>query len=247
MWQIPLPEALQGALQVHGLALDEQPQHAWPLLSADEQAQAGRYRLHADRVRFAATRSAARVLLARRIGCAPAAIDIAYGLHRKPEVRGVAGRALPHAPLFNVSHCAGIALIAIGESGSLDCLGVDVERRDAALDPHALAALCCTEQERHRLAQADNAQAMFYAIWVAKEAALKAVGVGITDHLQSVCVDVRPGRQLALRSRMHAWQGLRACQLDVPEDYFAAVCWSARAAGQASDPARPAAAIQELR
>lgn len=227
MQRIPLPESIASTIEIHRLALqlDEEPMDALPVLTSAERVAAGRFHFCADRVRFAATRAAARVLLSRRLACPPQAIDIAPGLHRKPEVRGVHGRPVGAAPLFNVSHSGNVALIAIGEPSRLDGLGVDVERCDPTLDPFPIADIGCTEHELACLRTASNPRDVLYPIWVAKEAALKAVGVGIPDHLRSISIESKPWPEVGIRTAVDAWTGLRVHSVDVPEGYLAAVAW----------------------
>lgn len=231
MQRIPLPESLAGAIEIHrlDLQLDEEPHGAWPALTAAERAAANRFIFCADRVRFAVTRAAVRLLLAREFGCAPHVIDIALGPHRKPEVRGVSGRTVSGAPLFNVSHSGSHALIAIGNSRRLDSLGVDIERCDPALDPFLIADVGCTKLERDCLRSAKNPRDVLYPIWVAKEAALKAVGVGIAEHLQSVSIELQSGPEVGLRTEVAQWSGLRVRALEAPSGYVAAVAWSGTA------------------
>ncbi|ATE59253.1 4-phosphopantetheinyl transferase [Thauera sinica] len=221
---------MTGVIEIHRLELrlDEEPGDALSMLTELERQMAGRYRQRADRVRSAATRAATRVLLARWLDCAPQAIDIAPGPHNKPGVVGIAGRAFCAAPLFNVSHSGGFSLIAIGNPARLACLGVDIEHRDPALDPFPIAEMGCTEAERRCLRDAPNPLDVLYPIWVAKEAVLKAVGVGIPDHLQSVSIELRPGFEIGVNSRTDACAGVQARMLDAPDGYAAAVAWRSK-------------------
>ncbi|MGO3130279.1 MAG: 4'-phosphopantetheinyl transferase family protein [Alcaligenes sp.] len=228
MQRIPLPKSLACAVEIHrlDLRLGEEPRDAWPVLTSAEREATVRYHFCADRVRFAATRATVRVLLSRELGCAPQAIDIVSGPHRKPEVRGINGRPVSGAPLFNVSHSGGFALIAIGKAQRLGCLGVDIERCDPSLDPYPIAELGCTEREWDFLRGATNPRDMLYSMWVAKEAVLKAVGVGIPDHLQSVSIELKPWPEIGVTTDMHGWRGLQARALVAPYGYVAAVAWN---------------------
>lgn len=227
MQRIPLPEDLASVIEIHrlDLQLDEEPLDALPVLTPAERAAMGRFRFCADRVRFAATRAAARVLLSRRLACPPQAIDIAPGPHGKPEVRGVRGRSVDAAPLFNVSHSGRVALVAIGEPSRLSGLGVDVERCDPDIDPFAIADIGCTEHELACVRTASNPRDVLYPIWVAKEAALKAVGVGIPDHLHSISIELQPGHEVGVDTTVKTWDGLKVRAVEAPEGYLAAVAW----------------------
>lgn len=227
MLRIPLPEGLASVIEIYrlDLRLNEEPMDALPVLSPTEQVAAGRFRFCADRVRFAATRAAVRLLLSRRFDCSPQAIDIVPGTHCKPEVRSAGGRPVRRAPLFNVSHSGGFSLIVIGDPARLDHLGVDIERCDSELDPFPVADIGCTESEWEFLRAAANPRDAFYPIWVAKEAALKAVGVGVFDHLRSVSIELGPGPEIGVRTGVAHWSGLQARALEAPSGYVAALAW----------------------
>ncbi|MFT4101592.1 MAG: 4'-phosphopantetheinyl transferase superfamily protein [Burkholderiaceae bacterium] len=227
MQRIPLPESLASVIEIHrvDLELEHEPREACAVLAPEERDAAQRYRFRADRVRYAVTRAAVRELLARRFGCAPQAVDIAVGPHRKPWLRGVGGGPAADAPLFNVSHSGRFSLIAIGASARLGALGVDIEHCDPALDPFPIADIGCTGPERECLRRASNPLDVLYPIWVAKEAALKAVGVGIPEHLLSVCIELGPVAQVGVGSTVAAWAGLKAMALPAPSGYVAAVAW----------------------
>ncbi|MDR0703173.1 MAG: 4'-phosphopantetheinyl transferase superfamily protein, partial [Azoarcus sp.] len=206
----------------------EEPHDVLPLLSEAERGMAGRYRRCADRVRFARTRAATRILLSRRLNCLPQAIEIALGAFNKPEITGVRGCANHVAPLFNVSHSGSFALIAMGDSARLANLGIDIERCDPALDPFQIADLGCTEHEKAYLFRSPDPVRTIYPIWVAKEAVLKAVGVGIPDHLQSVSIELRPGAEIGVRCHVADWHGMESRALEIAEGYAAALAWRDR-------------------
>ncbi|MDR2032850.1 MAG: 4'-phosphopantetheinyl transferase superfamily protein [Azoarcus sp.] len=226
MRRIPLPERLASRMEVYclSLRLDEEPHDVLPLLSETERRMAARYRRCADRVRFARTRAATRILLSRRLNCPPQAIEIAPGAFNKPEIRGCATEYRP-APLFNVSHSGDFALIAIGDSVSLANLGVDIEQCDPALDPFQIAEIGCTEHEKACLSHSPDPLQTLYPIWVAKEAVLKAVGVGIADHLQSVSIELRSGAEIGVRCHVADWHGMESRALEIAAGYAAALAW----------------------
>lgn len=144
----------------------------WPWLDAGEQARAARYRQPADRIRFALTRSRLRQLLAARLDMSPAALRFVSNPWGRPELASGAGLA------FNVSHGGDHALIALSAARQV---GVDIERIDPALDWQALTGMVCTAAEmRAILAQPRwRHRQCFFQCWTAKEALLKACGLGI--------------------------------------------------------------------
>ncbi|WP_420997395.1 4'-phosphopantetheinyl transferase family protein [Cupriavidus sp. 30B13] len=230
-------------LSGRGMALAD----ALTCLSGPEQARCAALRRPADRLRFAVTRASLRLLLAGRLGLPPQALPLGAGAHGKPCL------GLPGAPAFNVSHAGAHGLVALAQAPQVTAVGVDVERIDAALDPPALremARVCFTPRERAWLAARAAAQwpAAFHALWTAKEALLKAPGVGIAAHLQQVSVlPAGAGARFAVMPETREAAALlcdgrvpRLYALPAPPGYAAAVAWLAPAqpggeAGEAAE------------
>lgn len=154
-------------------------------LDSDERMRAARYRRPEDQVRFASTRSALRELIGSYTGVAPADVKFAVSSLGKPEL---ANGELPGLQ-FNVSHAGEHALIAISRSRAV---GVDIEQFDESLDWRAMAKLVCAPAELEDLAACDGPQPIkrFYQCWTAKEALLKHMGIGITECLRALTIDL---------------------------------------------------------
>lgn len=246
MRALPLSDSVPDGVQAWLLPLDLRAPIKpadWHLLSEDEKARAERFHRRADRVRMAAARAALRRHLARRLGCAPAALRFELGPNDKPRLRPRGG----HKPAvtFNVSHCGEYALIAVSTAPCVAALGVDIEQRRADLDLEELAEYAFTPSERaflHRCKPCagesgappglDYASA-FFLTWVAKEAALKALGVGISEHLQTLSVRIVNERDktsstslnVALEHERVEGRPLQVSRLEVPGGYCAAIAW----------------------
>lgn len=158
MTQLSAPEGVV----VWQLALDTAT--PFPNLSPEETERAARFRFERDRHRYAVCRSALRVLLGERLGIAPEGVVFQYGPHGKPTCEGIT---------FNVSHSAGLALIALGADG------VDIERLRDDIEPKTLGRSVFTPTEL----EAINSVADFFAAWTAKEALIKAEGGGFSSPL----------------------------------------------------------------
>jgi len=184
----------------------------WGVLTAEERERALRFLRHADRLRMIATRAALRRLLGERIGVAPADLRFEAGLYGKPRL-AIGGLE------FNVSHSGGHALIALAEHLPV---GVDIERVDETADVAGLASIALTPQERDAIDVAG-----FFERWVAKEAALKALGLGIGEKLQAFSVWPGQGDLYELRHAETEWGDLRAARLEAPPGYAAALAWKA--------------------
>jgi 4'-phosphopantetheinyl transferase len=140
-------------------------------LAADERARAARYRSADDARRFCAARGWLRRVLAAEVGCQPGAVALADG-PGKPRLAG------PGGPCFNLSHAGDVAVVAVADRE----VGVDVEPIAGAAAVLDAVRVACTPAETAALDRLDpgrRAEA-FLRLWTAKEAYLKARGVGLS-------------------------------------------------------------------
>ncbi len=164
------------------------------VLSPDEVVRAGRFHFEKDRIHFTRCRSALRGLLAAYLAIPATEIRFEYLASGKPQL---ADEQNPRALQFNVSHSAGIALIAVG---SQHRLGVDIERISSEVDTAALAERFFSLRERSSLrALPDHLRVpAFFACWTRKEAFLKATGDGLSFPLTDFSVTTHPDLDPAL-------------------------------------------------
>ncbi|MFM9271599.1 4'-phosphopantetheinyl transferase family protein [Halomonas elongata] len=219
MRQLQLPEFVPGGIEVWRVALEtsrEPDAEAWGVLSREERKRARRFRNMADRVRAVTTRAALRRLLAHRLGMAPEVPRFVEGPYGKPSLPEGGGLE------FNVSHAGDIALIALAPGGAV---GVDVELRYPDAELAALLDHFLSPRER---AEHESGQAVLPLIerWVAKEAALKALGVGIGECLKTISILGKTGDSRGRYRLRHArpeWPELNAWPLEAPKGYVAAL------------------------
>lgn len=185
------------------------------ILSADERERAGRFHRPRDARRYAVGRAGLRLLLADRLGVAPARIRFEYGPHGKP---AVVDASLP----FNVSHSRGAALIAVGGAAAL---GVDIEAHDDAVEIEAIASRFFTAREVAQIrAAGPAAPTRFFRAWTRKEAYLKAVGGGLSIPLTSVEIElVDVPRILRIDADERAHESWSVRDLEAPDGYAAAL------------------------
>lgn len=166
IWWLDLEEAVASA----GLECLAQAEHE----------RASRFAFDRDRQRFVAGRLAMRRVLSHYTGIAAADLVLTAGAHGKP---GLASGNLA----FNLTHSGSTGLLAISASGEV---GIDLERVSLPADPHALAASVFTDEECRVLKSLPATQlaAAFFTCWTRKEAALKAVGTGMSVDPRSVHV-----------------------------------------------------------
>ncbi len=212
--RLTLPDEVPIQVEVWQLKLDVQA----PILSSDlaplsesERIHALRFYIHADQVRSIATRTMLRKLLAEKTLSRPETLHFVTNEYGKPALQDHAGIE------FNVSHSGSFALIALSTIGAV---GVDIERYDRRIDAKNLGEYVFTPVERENQFETTEA---FIQQWVVKESALKALGVGIADHLQSISI-LRGGNE-----RYHIvhdnpeWEGLKVWWIDAPDGYASAL------------------------
>jgi 4'-phosphopantetheinyl transferase len=165
-----------------GRALGHGALHAWLVdldapgavtaagLDAAERARATTFVRPRDGARFAASRAALRLVLARYVGAEPADLEFTIGPHGQPRL--AAGDV--H---FSLSRSGGLALVAVSRGP----VGADLERVAArpGLADVAAARFAAREAACIEAGCGGSATRSFYRHWTAKEAYLKALGLGL--------------------------------------------------------------------
>ncbi|MEO1543694.1 MAG: 4'-phosphopantetheinyl transferase superfamily protein, partial [Pseudomonadota bacterium] len=162
-------------------------------LSSEEQDRAARFSTLALKRDFVVARCGLRLLLAEATGLPARKITFDYGKHGKP-LLAPDGRVDPFDLSFNLSHSKGIAALAIGRSG---LVGVDIEaHRSVKLE---LAKRYFASAEYDALSRLDRCdqERLFFDLWVAKEACLKASGLGVSGGLDAFSFDASSSGALA--------------------------------------------------
>ena len=185
------------------------------LLSADERVRAGRFRLEEDRVRFIVARGGLRRILSCYCCAPPHRLKFQPGSHGKPAlIRPSSGIE------FNVSHSGEFALICV--TSGVPC-GVDLECGLANAEEVAVAERFFCPREVEWLAHTERG---FLRLWAAKEAIIKAVGIGLSIPLSDVDVtDVVEGRTSTVTFQIPAMepQTLWLNELSIIPNYAAAI------------------------
>jgi 4'-phosphopantetheinyl transferase len=188
------------------------------LLDAEEQRRSASFVHRADASRFVLAHAALRIVLARCLGIEPSAVRYESGAHGKPHLPTGAA-----ALEFNLSHSAGVGLIAVARGLSV---GVDVEEMRDLPDALEIAEAHFSPAERAALRSlpTDERRPAFFYCWTRKEAVIKATGEGLSQTLDSFDVDLAPGALSALKR----WSGkpgatrMTVRDLPAPPGYAAA-------------------------
>lgn len=145
-------------------------------LDKEEQHRAERLVREEDRQRYVLAHGGLRAVLSRYLGVNPSSVELCRDEVGKPFVtRKSRGQSLI---TFNMSHAHGRALIAVSTGQEV---GVDLERIRPDVEVEKLSGRCFAPSEHAsimQLAEAERAP-RFFRYWVAKEAVLKAQGIGL--------------------------------------------------------------------
>ena len=144
-------------------------------LAPDERQRSARFHFDRDRQRFIAARGVLRDLLARYLQTGPGDVSFVYNAFGKPDLSPQFGGQLK----FNLSHAAGLALVAIATASSV---GVDLECIRMQSDYPEIARRFFSAAEVDALSglQSDAYAAVFLSCWTKKEAYVKARGESLT-------------------------------------------------------------------
>jgi 4'-phosphopantetheinyl transferase len=179
------PDLEPGEVHVWLLDLDRAREEGLALLLApDERQRTARFIRERDRHRFLVARGTVRTLLGRYLGRDPAALVFVYGDEGKPALED-------GAVAFNVSHSDGLGMLAFARDLEV---GVDVEQRRPLAQVMPVARRFFRPEEVVALEGVTEARRAiaFAAAWSAKEAWVKARGLGIPSKLGECPVRIEP-------------------------------------------------------
>ena len=218
---LPENEVQVWRLELDALAVGEG--RLWRLLSADEQARAGRFLVARVRQHFVAARAMLRTILAGYLATDPGKLTFRY-LHRgKPSLASACAEG---GIEFNLAHSGGVALLAVCRGHEI---GVDVEPLSRDVEVVAIARRFFSAHEQAQLAEVapEHKPEAFFRCWTRKEAFIKAKGEGLWLPLHQFDVSIAAGSQNALlatrpdSSEAARWS-LR--EVDAGAGYVGALC-----------------------
>ena len=159
----------------------EQVERCRDLLSQEERQRADRFVFERDRVRYTIAHAVMRQLLGRYCGLAPQSLRFTMTAAGKPSLAG-------QAPLlhFNLTHSDDRALLGLSVASEI---GVDLEKVRTNIEALAISRHYFFGSERDAIEATAQSHDMFFRYWVAKEAVLKAQGIGLGFPLDRFRVD----------------------------------------------------------
>jgi len=198
--------------------------HLTSLLSTEEVSRADRIPVAGVRQRYIIARASLRRILAFYTGSRAAALDFEYGQAGKPHLAGNTGLN------FNLSYSQNVARVAVAMHRSV---GIDIQAIELVTDPESVARHVFSPIEISGLLSqpAHERQMVFTQVWVRKEAYIKALGVGFSQHTHRFSVSSDPEDMDALRndeSNHLATAEWRLMQITAPTGYCAALAAAGR-------------------
>lgn len=190
------------------------------LLNNEEERRLAAFKSEAASVQFLVSRATLRVLLGRFLQIAPAQIQFKSTESGK--------LYLPDNQLyFNISHTEGWGMVAISRRHPV---GVDVEQHKELHDACRVAQRAFSTEEYERVCNAATEierLATFYRIWTAKEACVKAVGLGLRADTRSfTTAAAAPTAFMPVRADANStapWTQCQTSSLPMPEHWSAAL------------------------
>jgi 4'-phosphopantetheinyl transferase len=151
------------------------------LLEREEQDRASRFRVVASRDQFVISRAFLRLVLAGYLRIDPRDVRFHTNGHGKPELIGI--RELE----FNLSHTDGAAALAVTRTRAI---GIDIERVRHDVETLDIADRFFSRIESDWLHSqpASKLAPSFFSCWTAKEAYIKARGIGLSMPLHAFTV-----------------------------------------------------------
>lgn len=198
-------------------------------LDERERDRAARFVRAGDRERFVFAHGGLRAVLSRYLGVGPDLVGFDHGESDKPmlakELRG------PSAITFNLSHAYGRALIAVSRGQEV---GIDLERVRSDVPVENLSRRFFTQSEHSIIMQSAPEQraVIFFRYWVAKEALLKAQGIGLRGlaECEIILGTDGVGKDVQVQVSSHLHDRLRVRLLPCENGWEAAI--AARELGQ---------------
>ena len=186
-WQIPPTNLVltDGEVHIWRAKLDLSPDEIAELasiLSEDEKIRANRFRFEQHQRRFIAARGILRRLLASYLNLKSDRLQFEYSSRGKPRIAASLGGDCWQ---FNLSHSEELAVYGL----TRNCLiGIDLEYLREMDNIVKIAERFFSPQEAKLIASltSDRQKQVFFQLWTAKEAYLKATGEGLAGSLDKV-------------------------------------------------------------
>ncbi len=200
------------------LAELHRPDVAWEAvtdaLAPSERARAERFHFAADAVLWRRGRGMVRAWLAEELGTAPSSLSFTADERGRPSVD-----AAPECFDANWSHSGAWLALAVSRSGRV---GVDCEVVRADFPMDEVAPDIFSRSERAWMSAGNHAE-RFHRLWTAKEALMKATGLGVALEPADIRVHFDADGRIAAFESHPGW---RVAELPAPSGVALTVAWA---------------------
>ncbi len=158
------------------------------LLSSEEMKRSERFIFASSREFYQIAHAMKRLILATYLARDPQCLKFEIGNHGKPAIANLQNLLNIQ---FNISHSRSLILIAITVE---DSVGIDIEYQDENIPVESLSENVLSPLEMKffsALKCPQEKKLAFFRCWTRKEAYLKAIGIGLTQKLTSISVDLK--------------------------------------------------------
>lgn len=147
------------------------------LMNEKEVEKAERFYLREDKIRYAIGRGFLRRLIGHYLNIDPKIVLFRRSKHNKPILEA-------HNNFhFNISHAGDWVVFALSKA----TIGIDIEPINSTFDYQEVITQFFEPSEIEFISKSAYPYQSFFKIWTRKEAFLKALGSGLTDHLNQYC------------------------------------------------------------
>ncbi|MBW5802566.1 4'-phosphopantetheinyl transferase superfamily protein [Coxiella endosymbiont of Ornithodoros amblus] len=188
------PSLIEGDVHVWCVFLDRPTQgieKKWKILSPGEQARADRFMQSEHRRRFVTSHAALHSILVSYLPELKGRVRFCYNHHGKAYLKDSPSLQ------FNLSDSRAFALCAITRNREV---GIDIEFMKPGVHAEQIAERFFSPEESQTLKElpAEARLEGFYRIWTLKEAYIKAIGQGLSFHLQKFTTDAKAEKDALL-------------------------------------------------
>ncbi|WP_050607294.1 4'-phosphopantetheinyl transferase family protein [Clostridium niameyense] len=151
------------------------------ILTEKEQRYILKFRNYCDRMRSLTGKVISKMLLSQYIGIKYSEIDIKIGTFGKPSLFIGANKDNIH---YNISHSGEFVVLTFTK---LECIGIDIELIRNIDNFEEVALSCYTKEECNEIIK-NRDYKIFFKYWTAKEAYVKALGLGLNKDFKSFSI-----------------------------------------------------------
>ena len=137
------------------------------------------------------TRGFVKLIISNYLNMDPVGVKFSYNDYGKPFIANDNSKLQ-----FNISHSDEVAVFAFSRYNEI---GIDIEKIKDIQDMDGVINICFTDYEKNWYkARRDSNAELFYKVWTAKEAFIKAIGRGFSYNPKNIELTYKSDKQLLI-------------------------------------------------